>query len=87
MAAPAIHPVKPYHTHPSLSPQTATACAMLSSSMFMWYESRCTATLAAPTSETNSIACSAGSAHGLSAVCKNRISACHEHAAADQTHL
>ena len=49
----------PMGQHPSLSPHASTAFAMLSSSMFMWYESRCTTTLGAPTSATISIACPA----------------------------
>mmetsp|Transcript_28101 Transcript_28101/g.66715 ORF Transcript_28101/g.66715 Transcript_28101/m.66715 type:complete len:139 (+) Transcript_28101:693-1109(+) len=43
-------------TYPSLSPQVLTAAAVLISSMFMWYVSRCTTTLSAPTSEMKSIA-------------------------------
>jgi hypothetical protein len=46
----------PMDSHPSLSPQAATARAMASSSMFIWYESRCTAMLGAPTSATIAIA-------------------------------
>ena len=44
-------------TYCSLSPQRVIAFSKLFSSMFMWYVSKCTPMLGAPTSFTSSIAC------------------------------